>query len=100
MKVNQFVTKIVLRVFFILLVAALVPFLQGDQNKLQHIYLSFHHWWEMIFPVILIASFITLLVTCMVKKYKEPELNWLLVVNTLVLIVYGVAVFIRVWQMV
>lgn len=100
MKVNQLVTKIIIRAFFILLVAALVPFLQGDQSKLQHIYLSFHHWWQLIFPVLLIASFITLLITCMVKKYKEQELNWLLVLNTFVLMIYIVAIFIRVWKMV
>ncbi len=100
MKVSQFVTKIILRIFFILLFAALVPFFYGDQAKFQHIYLVFHHNWEMIFPAIIIIAFIFLLITCAVKKFKEPQLNWLLVVNTIVLLAYGIAIYIRIFQMV
>lgn len=99
MKVNQVITKIVIRIFFILLFAAMVPFFMGDQTKFQHIYLIFQHKWEMVFPAIIILSFIALLITCAVKKYKEPELNWLLIVNTIVLTAYGIAVFIKVSRM-
>lgn len=99
MRVNQFVTKAVVRVFFILLLAALVPFIAGDQTAFQHIYLSFHHWWELVFPAIIIVSFVILLIACAARKYKVPELNWLLVVNTIVLVAYGVAIFIRVARM-
>ena len=99
MKVSKFVTKIILRLFFILLFVGLVPFIQGDQDKLKHIYLIFHHTWEMIFPAILIIGFLTLLITCALKKYNEPELNWLLVLNTVILLAYGIAIFIRVSHM-
>ena len=100
MKVNRVVTKTVVRLFFLLLLIALVPpFLFGDQTKLQHIYLSFPHKWEMIFPAILILGFISLLITCAVKKYNEPDLNWLLVLNTAILIAYGVAIYIRIYHM-
>ncbi len=100
MKVSKFVTKIVIRIFFILLFVAMIPFFEGDQTKLQHIYFTFHHKWEMIFPAILMIGFIGLLVTCAIKKYEEPDLNWLLVLNTVILLVYGVAIFIRVAHMV
>jgi len=100
MKVNRVVTKIVVRLFFLLLLIALVPpFLQGDQTKLQHIFLSFRHKWEIIFPAILILGFISLLIICTKKKYNEPDLNWLLVLNTAILIAYGVAIYIRIYQM-
>jgi hypothetical protein len=100
MKVNRIVTKIVVRLFFLLLLIALVPpFLLGDQTKLQHIYLSFRHKWEMIFPAILILGFVSLLIVCSVKKYKEQDLNWLLVLNTVILIAYGVAIYIRIYHM-
>jgi hypothetical protein len=100
MKVNRVVTKIVVRLFFLLLLIALVPpFLQGDQTKLQHIFLSFRHNWEMIFPAILILGFITLLIICAKKKYNEPDLNWLLVLNTVILISYGAAIYIRIYHM-
>jgi hypothetical protein len=100
MKVNRLVTKIVIRLFFLLLLIALVPpFLQGDQSKLQHIYLSFHYKWQMIFPAILILGFVSLLIICAVKKYKEQDLNWLLVLNTVILIAYGIAIYIRIYHM-
>jgi hypothetical protein len=101
MKVNRIVTKIVIRLFFLLLLIALVPpFLQGDQTKLQHIYLSFQHKWEMIFPAILILAFVSLLIICARKQYKEPDLNWLLVLNTMILMAYGIAIYIRVYNMI
>jgi hypothetical protein len=100
MKVNRLVTRTIVRLFFLLLLIALVPpFLMGDKTKLQHIYLSFHYGWETIFPAILILGFIILLIICLVKKYKEPDLNWLLVLNTVILIAYGVAIYIRVYHM-
>lgn len=94
MKASRLVTKIVVRAFFILLLVALVPMWQG--NKLQNIYLTFHHNWEMIFPAILIISFMFLLATCAIKRYAEQDLNWLLVLNTCILLVYCVAIFIRI----
>jgi len=100
MKVNRIVTKIVVRLFFLLLLIALVPpFLQGDQAKLQHIYLSFHYKWQMVFPAVLILGFISLLIICAIKKYKEADLNWLLVLNTVILTAYGIAIYIRIYHM-
>jgi len=99
MKVNQVITKAVVRIFFILLLVALVPFITGDQSAFQNVYLSFHHWWELVFPAIIILSFMVLLVACATKRYQVPELNWLLVVNTVVLVAYGIAIFIRIAHM-
>ena len=96
MKVSQFVTKIVIRVFFILLFVAMIPVFQGDNTKLQHFYFTFHNKWEMIFPGILILAFVILLTTCAIKRYKETDLNWLLVLNTVILTAYGIAIFIRI----
>jgi hypothetical protein len=100
MRVSKFVTKIVLRIFIILLVAAAVPLFQGDQSKWQHIYLTFHYSWQLIFPVIIVISFLFLLIACGRKKFNEPEMNWLLVVNTVVLLAYVIAIFIKVMHMV
>ena len=100
MKVSRIAVKIATRLFLILLVMGLLPALQGDQSKLQHVYLTFHHKWEMVFPAVLILGFIGLLVYCIIKKYQEPDMNWLLVLNTVILIVYGIAIYIRVYHMV
>jgi hypothetical protein len=72
----------------------------GDKSKLGHIYLAFPHAWEMIFPAIIIIAFITLLIMCAIKKFNQQELNFLLVVNTIVLAAYGTAIFIRVYHLV
>jgi len=98
MKTSQIAAKAVVRLFFFLLLIALVPYFAGNNAKLQNFNFVIRHKWTMIFPAILLGGFIGLLVLCTVKKYKEIDLNWLLVVNTLVLIAYGMAIFIKVYQ--
>lgn len=98
MKTSQIAAKVVVRLFFFLLLIALVPYFAGDNAKLQNFNFVIRHKWTLIFPAIIFGGFISLLVLCTVKKYKEIDLNWLLVVNTLVLIAYGIAIFIKVYQ--
>lgn len=98
MKTSQIAAKAVVRVFLILLLAATIPFIQGDNAKLQNFNFIIREPWTLIFPVILILGFVSLLITCTIKKYKVVDLNWLLVVNTLVLIAYGIAIFIKVYH--
>ena len=88
-----------MRGFFILLLVATVLFIQGDQSKYQHIYFTFANPWQMVFPAIIIFAFIFLFIACAIKKYNEPEMNWLLVVNTIVLVAYGIADFIKISKM-
>jgi hypothetical protein len=98
MKTSQIAAKIVVRAFFILLLAAMIPYFQGGNAKLQNFNFVIVHKWTLIFPALLIGGFIGLLITCTIKKYRVADLNWLLVVNTLVLIAYVIAVFIRVYH--
>jgi hypothetical protein len=98
MKISQIAAKVVVRVFLILLLVSTVPFLQGDNAKLQNFNFVISHPWTLVFPGILIVGFIGLLITCTIKKYKMVDLNWLLVVNTVVLMAYGIAIFIKVYH--
>lgn len=100
MKASKLVTKIVVRVFFVLLLFAVVPLFFGDQSKFQHIYFAFHQKWQMIPPIIIITSFLFLLISCAIKRFNELELNWLLIVNTIVLTAYGAAIFIKISHLV
>ncbi|MDB5112394.1 MAG: hypothetical protein JWR67_3508 [Mucilaginibacter sp.] len=100
MKASQIAAKVVVRLFFILLLIAVVPFMQGDDHKLQNLYFTTTHKWIFIFPCILILGFISLLVICTIKKYRELDLNLLLILNTLILLAYGVTLYIRVWHLV
>lgn len=98
MKTSSFVAKLLVRLFFVLLLIVMFGIVnhQSELNRLGSISL---YQWQLIFPVLLIAGFITLLVMCSLKKYSIPQLNWLLSLNTLMLIIYGIAVFMRITQM-
>ena len=98
MKASQIAAKAITRLFFILLLMAVLPFAQGDNKKLGQLYFTTHHKWVFVFPVILILGFISLLVICTIKKFKEMDLNWLLVLNTAILLAYGITLYIRIWH--
>ena len=98
MKTSQIAAKIATRLFLIFLCIALIPFLQGDNSKLSQLYLIVPNKWTLVFPVLLMLGFITLFVLVSIKKYKAVDLNWLLVLNTVVLLIYGIALFIRVYN--
>ena len=100
MKASQLAVKIVTRLFFILLIVALVPFFVGDNYKLKHLYLHTPNKWTLAFPILLMLGFIALFVLCSIKKYKEADLNWLLVLNTVILMAYGITLGVRIYQMV
>jgi hypothetical protein len=98
MKASQVAAKIIVRLFIILLIAAVVPYFTSSNDRLKHFDFVIYNKWTLIFPAVLIGGFIGLLITCTIKKYKVVDLNWLLVVNTLVLMAYGIAVFIRIYH--
>ncbi|MBK0380753.1 hypothetical protein [Mucilaginibacter segetis] len=100
MKISRIAAKTIVRIFLILLLAALIPFIKGDNEKLKHLYLMPAHIWTLAFPILLILGFIVLLVMCTLKKYSKPDLNWLLFINTLVLIAYGVTLYISISRLI
>ena len=99
MKASRFLTKIIVRVFFVLVFFALVPVFMGDQQKFKNVNLTFRHKWETVFPLILISCFIGLLLTAAYRKFNDLEINWLLILNTVILTIYGVALFFRIAHM-
>jgi hypothetical protein len=98
MKTSQIAAKIATRLFLIFLCIALIPFLQGDNSKLSHLYLTVPNKWTLVFPLLLMLGFIALFVLVSIKKYKATDLNWLLVLNTVVLLIYGIMLFIRIYN--
>jgi quinol-cytochrome oxidoreductase complex cytochrome b subunit len=98
MKISQIAAKAVVRVFFLLLLISTIPFLEESNSKLQSFQFVVHQKWTLVFPSILIVGFVTLLVLCTLKKYKQVDLNWLLVVNTLVLLAYFLTVAYAVYR--
>jgi cytochrome bd-type quinol oxidase subunit 2 len=100
MKTSQIVAKACVRLFFLLLLIATFPFFQGDNSKLHQLYFVMPNKWLMIFPALLVVGFIILFITCTVNKYKDTNLNWVLVVNTAVLLACGISVYFRVLSLV
>ncbi len=98
MKISQIAAKAVVRVFLLLLLVSTIPFLEGNNSKLQNFQFVVHQKWTLAFPSILVVGFVTLLVLCTIKKYKQVDLNWLLVVNTLVLLAYFLTVAYAVYR--
>jgi hypothetical protein len=95
MKLSKFFAKLMTRLFFILILAAGVGVWQGGDRLKNLGYINLLQW-RMIYPLLLICGFIGLVIAASIKKYNNVELNWLLVVNTLMLIIYGMAIFIRI----
>ena len=99
MKTSGIIAKAVSRLFLLSLVLAIVPLFQVDTNKLQHLYIVSRSKWLFIFPIILVGGFIYFLIRCTLNKYKEPDSNWLLILNTLILMAYCATIFVRVYQL-
>ena|ERR1700761_9312387 len=100
LKASQIAAKVAARLFFILVLVAAFPFMGDGGHKLDNIYLTTPHKWILIFPCILLLGFAALLVYCTIKKYKEIEYNWLLVLNTAILLAYGITVYVRIWHLI
>jgi hypothetical protein len=99
METSGIVAKAVSRLFLLLLVLAIVPLFQVNGNKLQHLYIVTSNKWLLIFPVILVGGFVYFLIRCTINKYREPDSNWLLVLNALILMAYCATIFVRVYQL-
>ena len=100
MKTSRLVAKIVTRLFFLLLLFAIIPLFQADSSKLQHLYFVTTHKWVWIFPCILVGAFVILFVGCTVQKYTKPDWNCLLVINTTVLMAYSATLYIRILNLI
>lgn len=100
MKTSQIVAKAVTRLFLLLLLLASIPLFQADNDKLQHIYFAGNNKWTLLFPGLLLAGFIGLFIYCTIKKYSVPDLNWVLVINTLVLLIYCATLYVRIYEII
>ena len=94
--------KTAIKVFIIVLFFGIFPFIAGSNEpwaaRVQNTHLVIEHKWSLVFPAILFIGFITLLVICMKRKYQMPDFNWLLVLNTLMLLIYLVLLYSRIFS--
>ena len=99
MKVSRIAAKVMVRLVLFLVILALIPFFTGDSSALKHLYIITDNKLALAAPILLMLGFITLLVICTRNQYRHADLNWALVINTVVLIAYGVMVFVKIRQL-
>ena len=99
MKNSAIIAKSVSRLFILSLILATIPLFQVDSAKFHQLYFVTKSKWVFVFPIVLIVGFLYFFIRCTIKKYTEPDANWLLVINTLVLMTYCATLFIRVYEL-
>jgi len=99
MKTSKFLAKFMVRLVFILLLVAGFAIVQNS-GKLQQLGSINLYQWRLVFPVILIGGFMGLSIATALKKYNQPDLNFLLIVNSVMLVIYGMAVFFQISRIV
>lgn len=99
MKFSRLAAKVMVRLILFLVVLALIPFFSGDTGALRHLYIITDNKMALAAPILLMLGFIALLIICTRNHYRHADLNWALVINTVVLIAYGVMVFVKIRQL-
>jgi hypothetical protein len=103
LKTSQIVAKSITRLFFLLSLIAGVSYYFSPLAKdprLKNTYFVISNKYLLIFPGILVVGFATLLIVCIRNKYNKMDLNWLLVVNTAVLMTVCLTLFLRIYSVV
>jgi len=99
---SKFISKLLVRLFILLLAAFIAPLFIDSSiaAKMETTYVYIENKWVFIFPLVLFLSFLTLLVLTGRSKHGKTDLNWMLALNTLLLIIYVVMLFIRLYPVV
>ena len=101
LKISQVAAKTAIRVFIIILFFGLLPFIAGNdamQARMQTTHLVIPNKWTLIFPAILFLGFLALAIICKKRKYQVPDFNWLLVLNTMILLAYMIMLYSRIFK--
>lgn len=100
--ISKFTAKLLVRLFILLLAAAIAPIFIDNEiaAKMETTYVYIENKWVFIFPLILFLSFLTLLILTGRAKHEKTDLNWMLSLNTLLLIVYIILLFVRLYPLI
>jgi hypothetical protein len=100
-KISRVAAKTAIRVFMITLFFGVLPFIVGNQSleaKVATTHLYIQNKWTLVYPGILLLGFLVLAIICRKKKYQETDFNWLLVLNTIMLVAYLVMLYSRIFK--
>ncbi|MGK6349879.1 hypothetical protein [Parapedobacter sp. DT-150] len=100
--ISKFIAKLLVRLFILLLLFALAPFVfeKKTARPLEQTFVYMEHKWALIFPGLLFLSFFVLLVLTLRHRYQQTDLNWMLSLNTALLVVYVVMLYVRLYPLI
>lgn len=100
--ISQFTAKLLIRLFILLLLFAFAPIVLEDRTTLSYsdTFIYLENKWALVFPGLLFASFIALLILTLRHKYRKTDLNWMLSLNTVLLIIYVVMLYVRIFPVI
>ena len=95
--ISQIAAKASARLFMLLLALAIVPLWLDPEitQRLETTYLYIPNKWFLLFPALLLIGFLVLYMYAASKKFKHPDFNWLLTLNSAILIIYLVLLYTR-----
>lgn len=101
-KISKIAAKTALRIFVIILAMGLLPLIAGRgeswEAKMVTGHLVFPSKWTLVYPAILFIGFLSLAIICIKNKYRQTDINWLLVLNSVILIAYLVILYTRIYH--
>lgn len=100
--ISQFTAKLLVRLFILLLLFAFAPVVleQETTRSYNETFVYIENKWALIFPGLLFLSFLTLLILSLRYKYQKTDLNWMLSLNTALLIIYVAMVYVRLYPII
>ncbi|MBK1439764.1 hypothetical protein JHJ32_07200 [Parapedobacter sp. ISTM3] len=100
--ISKFAAKLLVRLFILLLLFAFAPAIleQETVRPLGQTFVYIEHKWAFIFPGLLFLCFLALLILTLRHRYQKTDLNWMLSLNTLLLIIYVIMLYARLYPLI
>jgi len=100
--ISKFIAKLLVRLFMLLLLLAFAPTLLENKTSrsLGSTFVYIENKWAFIFPGLLFFCFLVLLVLTLRQKYRHTDLNWMLSLNTGLLIVYLIMLYAKLYPLI
>ncbi|WP_257668453.1 hypothetical protein [Parapedobacter tibetensis] len=97
--ISKFTVKLLIRLFILLLLFAFAPFILEKETvkPMEQTFLYITNKWALVFPALLFLSFLVLLFLTLRNKYQKTDLNWMLSLNTALLVMYVILVYVRLY---
>lgn len=99
---SKFIAKLLVRLFILLLLFAFAPVILEEKmaRPLSETFVYIDNKWAFIFPGLLFLSFVVLLILTLSSKYQKADLNWMLSLNTALLVIYVIMLYVKLFPII